>query len=99
MSGALPFNPAKEIGQMFEKTSSRAVFDEQILSHTKQNLAKISEEEFSSEQQQELQLQFPLVIAQLKFFVLQLKQAKTIDSKLAGLLSAALNLSFGFSSW
>lgn len=90
MSEALPFNPAKEVGQMFEKASSRAVFDEQILSHTKQNLAKISEEEFSSEQQKELQLQFPLVITQLKFFVLQLKQAKTIDSKLAGLLSAAL---------
>ena len=90
MSGALPFNPAKEVDQMFEKTSLRAIFDEQILNYTKQNLTKISEEEFSSEQLQEIQRQSPMMIAKLKFLMVNFQQSKMISAKLAGLLSAAL---------
>lgn len=92
MSGALPFYSGhkKKVEQMLEKVSPNHLLDEQNLRQTEQKFLEISEEGISPEQLQEVQRQSPMVIAQLKFLVVSLKQNKTIGLKLAGLLSAAL---------
>jgi len=92
MSGALPFysGHTKKVEKMLEKVSPIALFNEQALRQTKQNLLEISEEEFSSEQLQEIQRQSPMMIAKLKFLMVNFQQSKMISAKLAGLLSAAL---------
>ncbi|MGL4540366.1 MAG: hypothetical protein ACRCU0_05255 [Candidatus Rhabdochlamydia sp.] len=86
MSGVLPISPemAKKREQILEKVSPSALFDEQILEQTSQNLMKVSENEFSPEQLQQIHLQLPQIITQLKFIIIQLKQDKLIDSELAG---------------
>ncbi|MGB7128953.1 MAG: hypothetical protein WBD50_07710 [Candidatus Rhabdochlamydia sp.] len=92
MSGALPSysGQTKKAEKMLEKASPNALFNEQALRQTKQNLLEISEEEFSLEQLQEIQRQSPMMIAKLKFLMVSFQQSKMISSKLAGLLSAAL---------
>lgn len=80
----------KKTDQILDQVSSNDLLDEQILEKTDQKLIKTIEQEFSPEQLQAIILQAPLMMAQIKLLMIKLQQNQLIDSKLAGLLCAAL---------
>lgn len=87
----IPVSPElrKKTDQILDQVSLNTLLDEKISEQTMQEFMEIGNQ-FSPEQLVEIFLQYPSIIAKIKFSIIMFKQHKLIDSELAGLFCAVL---------